>query len=379
MQNTHTLKEKDKQAIRHKLLAWFHHSDRQLPWRKTYTPYHVWISEIMLQQTQMERGVDYFQRWIARLPDVHAVAAATEQQILKLWEGLGYYARARNLHRAAKVLVNEYRGELPCDMDALVQLPGIGPYTAAAIASIACNVDVPVVDANVLRVYARIFDIETPISQSSTRKKIEALAWELLPQGKARQFNQALMDFGGLVCLPRNPQCMLCPIAGHCLSNLRSTVFDRPVTGSAKKTVLIEMATGILESNGRIFIQQRQADDIWGGLWEFPGGRIEDGESPEEAVVREFREETGFGIELCEHIVSVVHYYTRYKVILHCYAVRLEKGEVQPIPVLQGAQQYQWIGPEELHEFGFPAGHRKVLEFIAANCPERLSDPCREL
>jgi A/G-specific adenine glycosylase len=189
------MKEK-KEHIERRLLAWFRQTKRDLPWRRTYDPYHVWISEIMLQQTQMDRGVDYFRRWVARFPDVTAVAAAGEQEILKYWEGLGYYARARNLHRAARVMVEEHGGMIPCEYDDLLSLPGIGPYTAAAIASIACDQDMPAIDANVMRIFARLFDIDEPVKDLGCRQHIEQLAWELLPAGKARAFNQALMDLG---------------------------------------------------------------------------------------------------------------------------------------------------------------------------------------
>ncbi len=367
--------QETREQLQQKLIYWFRRTARPLPWRQTYNPYHVWISEVMLQQTQMERGVDYFNRWVERLPDVASVAAAEEQEILKLWEGLGYYARARNLHAAAKMLMERFDGIIPCDPLELQSLPGIGPYTSAAISSIACNTDIPVVDANVLRVYARLFDIDGPVKTGVARSQIERIASEMLPAGQARVFNQALMDFGGMICLPRNPKCSSCPLKDYCLSLLRRTVAERPFVESAKKTTLIEMATGILEVNGRIFIQQRQVDDIWGGLWEFPGGRIEPGESPDSAVIREYFEETGYSVEICQKIITVTHFYTRYKVVLHCFSCRLN-GEPND-PLLTAAQAFKWVLPRDINHFGFPAGHRKILEHIASHCPELLSDPCR--
>jgi len=366
-----------KQEMQLRLIEWFRHNARPLPWRKTYDPYHVWISEIMLQQTQMERGVAYFNRWISRFPDVRAVAEADEQEILKYWEGLGYYARARNLHAAAAIITASYRGIIPCDPEELRKLPGIGPYTAAAISSIACNTDIAVVDANVLRVYARLFDLEGPVKAGKTRREIEALAVDMLPSGRARLYNQALMDLGGLLCLPRNPDCEKCPLSGHCLARRRGTVPERPVPGNGQKTLLIEMATGILASEGKLFIQQRNKDDVWGGLWEFPGGRLEKGEDPRDAVVREYLEETGFLVEVCAEITTVTHYYTRYKVVLHCFAVALAQRPSLPDPVLTAAREFRWLYPYELDQYGFPAGHRKLLEYLDGHCPELLSDPCR--
>lgn len=356
------------------LLEWFRTTARDLPWRHTYDPYHIWISEIMLQQTQMERGIAYFTRWLERFPDVKSVAEATEQEILKFWEGLGYYSRARNLYSTARMIQQEYGGIVPCDPEILLKFPGIGNYTAAAISSIACNYDVAVIDANVSRVYARIFDIDVPVTSSQGQNWVKKIAWSMLPENKARQFNQAMMDFGGLICLPRAPKCDICPIADFCLANTYDRVGNRPVPKKKVATIHISMATGILIDKGKIFIQQRRADDIWGGLWEFPGGSVEQEESAEEAVVREYREETGLDIEVCSFITTVVHFYTRYKVTLHCFGVR-PVGSVNKI-ILDGAAEYRWVATHELGQFGFPAGHRKVLEFIASTNPDLLKNPC---
>jgi A/G-specific adenine glycosylase len=359
--------EQDFENIQLQLMRWFERVGRDLPWRKDYHPYHVWISEIMLQQTQMERGVTFFYRWIEELPDIGSVAAASEEKIMKLWEGLGYYARARNLHKAAKEMVKKYSGELPQEHSTLLTLPGIGPYTASAIASIAFNQDYPVVDANVERVFSRLFDIDTPLKEKDSQKRIEALALQLLPTGKSRQFNQALMEFGGILCTPKKPQCPRCPIAKQCLSLLRGVVNERPIPVKGKQIIPIEMVTGVLVSSQRVFIQKRLAHDIWGGLWEFPGGRVEEGETLEEAVAREYLEETEFQVEVCEKITTVIHHYTRYKVILHCYICKLLSSKKA---VLHAAQEAKWIAVEELQDFGFPAGHRKLLSYIEKNCPE---------
>ncbi len=326
----------------------------------------------MLQQTQMERGVDYFLRWTRRLPDIASVAAAEEEEIMKLWEGLGYYKRVRNLHKTARILMEIHGGQLPEEHAALLSLPGIGPYTASAIASIAFNQDIPVIDANVERVFARIFDVDAPLKQRSTRKQMEELAWSLLPLGKSRQFNQALMDFGSIICTPKNPLCEECPLADQCLAFLREVVHDRPIPAKGKKIIPIEMATGILLHNNLLFIQKRLEDDIWGGLWEFPGGRLENGEQPEEAVVREFLEETELRVGVGEKITTVIHHYTRYKVILHCYTCRLLQES--SLPVLHAAQEGKWILPETLQVYGFPAGHRKLIAYIRSTCPEKFHD-----
>ncbi len=316
----------------------------------------------MLQQTQMERGVEYFLRWLSHLPNVEAVAKAKEEKILKLWEGLGYYARARNLHKTAKILMDSYDGKLPVDRESLLLLPGVGPYTASAIASIAYNQDIPVVDANVERVFARLFDIDAPLKKPNTKKRVEKLAWELLPLGQSRLFNQALMDFGGLHCTPKKPQCSLCPLKNQCLAYYRGVVAERPVPVKGKKILPIVMSTGILIHDKRIFIQKRLEDDIWGGLWEFPGGRQEGMETPEDTVLREFLEETEMKVSVSKFVTTIIHHYTRYKVILHCFTCLLDQEA--DVPVLHAAQESRWVYPKQLKEFGFPAGHRKLIEFM---------------
>lgn len=361
-------------SFRSSLLRWFRRSARPLPWRDTYEPYHVWLSEVMLQQTQMERGVTYFNRWLLRFPDIESVAEATSSEILKYWEGLGYYARGRNLHKAAQLLMGQYNGELPRDYDELLQLPGIGPYTAAAIASIAFNQDIPVVDANVERVFARLFDIDRPLKSKGVHTGIVNIAEKLLPSGEARNFNQALMDLGGLICTPKNPDCAVCPVVSHCKAYQGNFVEDRPIKKAKQPLIEIEMATGLLVHKGHIFIQQRHDNDIWGGLWEFPGGRLKNEESPEKAVKREYREETGFIVGICAKVTTVVHFYTKYRVILHCFRCRLHQDS--NLPDLSAAQAYHWVKEDQLNNYGFPAGHRKYIDYVRKACPYILTSEC---
>lgn len=341
------------------LLDWFARHKRDLPWRETYSPYHVWISEIMLQQTQMERGVDYFKRWIARFPDIKSLAAAPEDEILKLWEGLGYYSRARNLHKAARELVLRHNGALPSSPEALQALPGIGPYTARAIASIAFEKDVCVVDANVERVMARLYDIALPVKSPQARKTIEASLGALLPGGRARDFNQAMMEFGSLVCSPRNPACAECCLAGHCQARKNGVQEDRPVLVKGPSPIYITMATGVLVHDKRILTQKRRADDVWGNLWEFPGGVVEDGETPDQTVVREYLEETGLAVNHPVPIATFKHSFTRYRVTLHAFGVTLLSSPEDLC--LRAAQEHRWAGWSEIMKLAFPAGHRKLV------------------
>lgn len=342
------------------LLAWFAGCQRPLPWRKAYQPYQVWIAEIMGQQTQMDRVAVYFQRWMEQFPDVPALAAASEQEVFKAWEGLGYYSRARNLRKAAQLVMREHGGELPHDQGTLLALPGIGPYTAAAICSIAFNQPVPLVDANVERVLCRVEDIAAPPKQAATKKRLLQLCAELLPADAPRAFNQALMELGALVCTPRNPACPACPVQVCCQALTAGTVSQRPVLAKKQEKISIVMACAIIARKGHLYIQQRQEDDVWGGLWEFPGGRIEAGEPPAQAVLREIAEETAFRVTDLRPFATVTHSCTKYQVTLHAFFCRLMDGQTAA-PVLRAASQHRWASRAELDTFAFPSGHRQLI------------------
>jgi len=348
--------------LQHNLLDWFHENARDLPWRKSYDPYQVWISEIMLQQTQMDRVVVYYNRWISRFPDLESITRASEEEVLKLWEGLGYYSRAHNIIKTANILFNEFDAKLPANHIELIALPGIGPYTAGAVMSIAFNQEYPLVDANIERVFARLFNISKPVKDKETHKFIWQKSRKLIPQGKAREFNQALMELGALVCMPQNPRCKICPIRTDCQAFSMDIVAQRPILRAPPKTIFIEMATGIVKHDGRILIQKRKSKGVWANLWEFPGGRLEPGETPEMALVREYLEETELRITNLKKITTVQHSYTVYRVTLHCYFCDLTDGRFEP--VLHGAQEYRWVQPDELSDYAFPSGHRKFINHL---------------
>lgn len=345
-----------------RLLHWFEAHQRPLPWRATYDPYHVWISEIMGQQTQMERVALYFTRWIDQFPDIAAVAEAEEQAILKAWEGLGYYSRARNIQRTARLLLADGKPEIPQDAQQLLKLPGIGPYTAAAILSIAFNLPHPLRDANVERLFARLADIDRPLKQRPTQHRLAVLAERLLDRENPRNYNQALMELGALVCTPKKPACTACPVQIHCRAHRADTVEFRPLPTDKQRKIDITMACGILRHGSRYFIQQRLPDDIWGGLWEFPGGRLEEGETPERAALREIEEETGWQMDALTPFSTVVHHYTRYRVTLHGFAGILPPSAAAPR--LTAASQYAWVSLAQLSDYPFPAGHRQLVRAL---------------
>lgn len=370
-------------ALAAALVDWFKASMRPLPWRRSYDPYEVWISEVMLQQTQMDRAADYFQRWMGRFPTLRSVAEADPEDTLKAWEGLGYYSRVKNLQKAAQVIMREHGGRVPDNFSALRALPGVGPYTAGAVLSIAYNQPVAAVDANVERVFARIFDVGAPVKSIVSANFIRHMAERLIPPGQARLFNQALMELGALIC-GKKPRCEDCPIASWCQARRLGIAHERPIPGKRMNYSALEILSGVLVYNGRIFIQKRLESGVWAGLWEFPGGRLEPGETPEQGIVREFMEETEFSLRVKEKLGLVRHAYTRYRIAMHCFVCEFAcdplpaDSHAFPRPVLHAATQYRWALPEELDDVTLPAGHRKladtwlprIREFVKDSCPE---------
>jgi A/G-specific adenine glycosylase len=352
----------DLEALGSSLLIWFAARRRDLPWRRTYDPYHVLVSEVMLQQTQMERAVAYFERWIERFPDLESLARASEDEVLRLWEGLGYYNRARSLLAAARDLVRLHGGMIPAEGEALRSLPGIGPYTAGAVLSVAFNRPEPAVDANVERVLARLVNLELPPSDARAKAFLRDTARSLIPPGRARDFNQALMELGALVCLPRAPRCGQCPWQEACVARGLGLAQERPVARPVREVLRVNMASGLLLRGGRVYIQKRRPGDVWPGLWEFPGGVLEAGESPEQALLREFAEETGLAVRPLSPVTVVRYSYTRYRVTLHAFYCADQDAAAEP--ALREAVEGRFVRPAELADFAFPAGHRRVIAFV---------------
>ena len=269
------------------LINWFAENRRDLPWRHSPSPYQVWLSEIILQQTRVNQGWDYYLRFIERWPTVADLAQASEEEVLKMWQGLGYYSRARNLHRCAQQVVNEYGGQFPPDFEKLKQLKGIGDYTAAAIASIAFNLPHAVVDGNVYRVLSRLYDIDTPININEGQTLFAQLADELLNREQPGLHNQAMMEFGALHCTPKNPNCLLCPLQAQCLAFAHQTVMQRPVKLPKVKVTTRYFNYLVIRINGSVYLHKRSGNDIWKNLYDFPCIESETPMTVEEVVASE--------------------------------------------------------------------------------------------
>ena len=345
-------------SLSDKLLEWYAVHARDLPWRGHPDPYAVWISEIMLQQTRVETVIPYFQKWMARFPTVYDLAAAPQQEVLSLWEGLGYYARARNLHQAAGLIVELYAGQLPQAAEDLQKLPGIGRYTAAAISSIAFGKDEAALDGNIRRVLARVFDVALPARSTQGEHLLWQLAKENLPPGSAGEYNQALMDLGASICTPTAPNCSQCPLALHCQSLKLGNQHQRPVKKAKSQIPHYTVAAAVIRSNGEVFIAQRPDKGLLGGLWEFPGGKIEANESLETCLKREICEELNVDIEVGVPVGVYQHAFTHFKITLHAFECQLVEGD----PVANEHNDLRWVKPAELQDFPMGKIDRQIAE-----------------
>jgi A/G-specific adenine glycosylase len=356
-------------AIAEALARWHDQQQRSLPWRSAPAgqrdPYQVWISEIMAQQTRVETVVDYFERWMRRFPTIAALAAAEQQEVLKQWEGLGYYARARNLHRAAQQVVTEHGGILPSERGALLRLPGIGDYTVGAILSLAYNQAEPILDGNVKRVLSRLADIEQPIDQPATLQRLWQLAREVVeaaPPEQAGTVNESLMELGALICVPANPRCLLCPVADRCQAFANGTQGERPVRSPKRQTPHYDVAAGVIWQGeigaSPLLIAQRPQEGMLGGLWEFPGGKMEADDVDLQACLRrEIREELGIEIEVGAQVTTVQHAYTHFRISLYAFHARHTGGEPQAL----GCAAWRWVMLDELDAYPFPVTDRKII------------------
>ena len=350
-------------TLQKKLLNWYEDEKRELPWHNNRDPYRILVSEFMLQQTQVKMVIPYFERWIKSFPTLQKLAEARESTVLKHWEGLGYYSRARNLRKAAQKIQQEYSGKVPESINEIMKLPGVGRYTAGAVLSIAFGQKVPVLDGNVKRVLSRLFLLK----ENGETRKSENILWEtmqqLLPETGAGNFNQAIMELGATVCLSKNSLCLLCPLKRNCQAQKSGKQNLYPPRKRAAPSTKIAVSAGVLFRRNRIYIQKRKAEGLMGGLWEFPGGKFESGESPEQCLHREIKEELGVTIHIDEKLMTVKHSYTRFRVILHVFLCRVRSGRVLPTH----CEEWNWVKTEELDRYPFPAANVKIIKSLRKN------------
>jgi A/G-specific adenine glycosylase len=345
------------------LLNWYRVTKRTLPWRGPLRsdPYAVWVSEIMLQQTRVETVIPYFEKWMRLFPTIRALAQATEQSVLNAWEGLGYYSRARNLHKAAQIVYEQHNGELPRDLNELRKLPGIGRYTLGAIASIAFDMNMPALDGNIKRVYARVFDISEPVDSPKGEKILWELAERHLPKKEAGDYNQALMDLGATICVPKYPRCLICPLMKKCQARENGTQDQRPVKMPKKSVPHYIHAAGVSLRRGRVLLARRPSRGLLGGMWEFPNGRVSG--APPEGLAQAL--EAGYSLRLREKRRSVQkmeplglvhHAYTHFSVSVYAYLCELESVSKQ--------ENLKWVLLKDLDEYPMGKIDRQIANLL---------------
>ncbi len=355
-----------RRAFAQTLTRWFTRQARDLPWRRDRTPYRVWISELMLQQTRVDQALPYYERFLRDFPDVRALAAAPLDRVLKRWEGLGYYARARHAHRAARHLMTAHGGEFPRTHRELLALPGVGPYTAAAVGSLAFGLDLAVVDGNVARVLARVFAYGEPVNTPAARRQLQGWADALLPAGRAGVFNEAMMELGATVCRPRRPDCARCPLRRVCAARREGNPEGYPLQRRRRPVPHRHVGAGIIvDDRDRVLLARRPEDGMLGGLWEFPGGGVEEGETPAQCIARELREELGIEVRVGPHLHTVRHAFSHFTMDLHGHWVRVARGRPRPLQ----CAAVRWVARRDLRRYAFPRADLHLLDLVEATRP----------
>jgi A/G-specific adenine glycosylase len=349
-------------ALRKALLVWYHAHRRDLPWRRTRDPYAIWISELMLQQTRVETVIPYYHRFLERFPTLSALADAPLDDVLGQWAGLGYYSRARNLHKAAQMVLREHAGVLPSEAAELLELPGIGRYTAGAVASIAYDRPEPVVDGNVIRVLTRLHGIEDDVSLPATVRRLWDDAGQLVRGPEPGALNQALMELGATLCTPRNPRCLACPVARQCVATQELDPERLPLKTKKLKRRSVDAVGAFFLRRGKALAVQRPPRGLMGGMWELPGGDAEQGESAEQALHRCLLERTGLRVDKANLLGVVEHTFTHIDLSLHIFQCSSPAGRVR----LEGFDNHRWLAPASLATLPHGAATRRALALALA-------------
>lgn len=339
------------------LLDWFSKNQRDFPWRKNYDAYSVWICEVMAQQTRMDQLLPYYEHFLKKFPNVHALANAPYADVLKSWEGLGYYSRAKNLHIAAKQIVKEHDGKIPPNKAELLELSGFGPYIASAVASIAFEQDVVVVDGNVLRVMARFWGDKSDIRENNTKKKFEEQLQKILPIGKARYFNQAIMELGALVCVPDKPLCANCPLQSNCKAFANNAQDSLPVKSPKKKPAQKHFALAVIENDSKLLVSQR-SEKLLSDMWELPLIEYQPLMDSKKEIEKKLTQKLGATIQLGTEVGTVHHQYTHLTQFVHVFSAQLME-KYPPVG-------FEWCTQKQLSARALPKVQHKVLELIGS-------------
>jgi A/G-specific adenine glycosylase len=343
------------------LLDWYSATARELPWRGQKDPYRIWVSEVMLQQTRVGTVIPYYHKWMKEFPTLRKLAEAELDEVLQLWEGLGYYRRAHNLSRAAKQILTKHNGRFPKALKDIESLPGVGRYTAAAIAAFAYDADVIAIDGNLRRVLSRLFDFDGDPRSPLGERILVSRALEWMPSGSSSRFNQALMDLGAMICLPRAPQCLSCPLQSNCLAFAAGVQEDRPVRIKRNPIPHYRVTAGVMERDGRVLIGRRPEGALLGGMWEFPGGKCKNGETLEDCLHREWREELGVDISIGRSLGAFSHAYTHFRVTVHAFECGAAEGKME----MCVHSELQWVKPDSLKDYPMGKVDREISRVVA--------------
>ena len=353
-----------RQSFRRKLITWFERHRRDLPWRRTRDPYSVWLSEIMLQQTQVTTVIPYYERFLSQFPTVRALAAADEADVLRLWEGLGYYRRARQLHAAAQKVVANHDGKFPQQFELIRALPGIGRYTAGAIASIACGIAAPILEANTVRLYSRLLAYRGDVASKQGQELLWEFAGAILPQRGAGDLNQALMELGSLVCTPRDPKCDRCPVQSLCPTFAQGL---QDVIPAAKKKPVFESvreAAIVVRKANKILMRQRTMGERWAGMWDFVRFPIlaQGGKELTAELRKKIHDQTGIDAQPGERITTIKHGVTRFRITLDCYDAKHVSGSAKE----HDGAKLIWLTTQSLAEYPLSMTGRKLAKLLQA-------------
>lgn len=346
------------EAIGSNLIGWYEEIRRKLPWRESRNPYHIWISEIMLQQTQVDTVVGYYRNFIKRFPTVKALAEAKEDDIYKAWEGLGYYSRAKNLHRAAVQVMERFGGRIPDSYEALLSLPGVGPYTAGAVASIAFNQPVPAVDGNVMRVFSRLFNLRSDIALPATKKQMNEIGSGLVSKENPSSFNQGLMELGALICTPLSPKCLQCPLQHFCQAKEAGCQQQLPVKRQKERQKEVVIEAALVRKENKLLIVKRPPEGLLANLWAFPAVQKDDNQEAGHSICAELEASFNIRCALGVYLGEKTHIFTHIKWRLKLYELALLQEDALEYP------EIRWVDGEELKKYALPTAFKKLLDYV---------------